>query len=173
METNNLIELGHCRKPHGIKGAFTLSLFNREDSILKNGSLVSIFPLSKESEVPEEGMNQEIKTISFGNKVICEFTSVKDRNFLETLIPFSVFYPRENFPSLDDGEIYLNDLIGMDVFNEAGDSIGSVDSLSSNGVQDILHIKGNQELDVLFIDKFIISIDLKERSIIINVPELI
>jgi ribosomal 30S subunit maturation factor RimM len=91
METNNLIELGHCRKPHGIKGAFTLSLFNREDSILKNGSLVSIFPLSKESEVPKEGMKQEIKTISFGNKVICEFTSVKDRNFLETLIPFSVF----------------------------------------------------------------------------------
>jgi ribosomal 30S subunit maturation factor RimM len=61
----------------------------------------------------------------------------------------------------------------MDVLNESGDFIGIVDSLSSNGVQDILHIKGEQELDVLFIDRFVISIDLKERSIVINVPELI
>ncbi|MCF8059870.1 MAG: ribosome maturation factor RimM [Bacteriovoracaceae bacterium] len=171
MDKKNFIELGHCRRPHGIKGAFTLSLFNRDESVLKKGSEVLIFPLSNESQVPVEGLKQKIKSISFGNKTICEFSSVEDRNLAEALIPFSLFYPREDFPKLKDGEFYLNDLLGMKVLSEDGELQGVVESLGTNGVQDILHISGEKELDVLLIDAFVQSIDFEKREIIINVPE--
>ncbi len=170
----DLIELGFCRKPHGIKGAFSFHLHNREDSVLKKGFKITLRPLAPESSLPKMGKVFEISSISFGNKIIASLKEVKDRNTVEAMLPFTIFAERSDFPETDDGEIYLSDLIGTQAYEENGDLVGEIVDLGFNGVQDILIIKGKEKkLEILFIDSFVLDIDMTNNRVIVRLPEYI
>lgn len=172
MKKEELVELGFCRKPHGVKGAFAFSLHNSQDSILKKGLKLWLKPLSDSSELSKDGQQVTIKSISFGNRVICFLEEVPDRNTVESWIPFSFFVERGAFPKEKDGEVYLSDLIGCQVFNEQGKQLGEVSSIGTNGVQDILQVDSEEGgFDVLLIDKFVLDIDVENKKVIINEPE--
>lgn len=171
MKKNDLVELGFCRKPHGVKGAFAFSLHNSKDSVLKKGQKIWVTPLSKESSLNPSGESATIKSISFGNKVICFLEEVLDRNTVEAWLPFSISMEREDFPA-EEGEIYLNDLMGLDVFNQQDVLLGVVSGIGSNGVQDIIQVKSEKGImDILLIDTFVIEIDLENKKIVVNEPE--
>ncbi len=167
-----LIELGFCRKPHGVKGAFSFHLHNSESSVLKKGFKIQLFPLSSDSTLSKEGEEFEISSISFGNKVIATLKGVDNRNRVEEMLPFSILADRSSFPETDEGEVYLSDLVGCQAIDEDGQVVGEVVDLGFNGVQDILVIQGKEEkIEVLFIDSFVLGIDVEKREIIIKVPE--
>ncbi len=167
-----LIELGFCRKPHGVKGAFSFHLYNNESSVLEKGFKIQLFPLSSDSTLSKEGEEFEISSISFGNKVIATLKGVDNRNRVEEILPFSILADRSSFPETDEGEIYLSDLVGCQAIDEDGQVVGEVVDLGFNGVQDILVIQGKEEkIEVLFIDSFVLGIDVEKREIIIKVPE--
>lgn len=171
-----LIELGFCRKPHGVKGAFSFHLHNNESSVLKKGFKITLKPLSQQSSVATDGEEFEIASISFGNKVIATLKGVDNRNLVEEMLPFSIFADRSSFPETDDGEIYLSDLVGLEAFDEEGQKVGHIVDLGYNGVQDILVIEGmenKERIEILFIDTFVLSIDIKEGKVIVRVPEYI
>ncbi|MCR9205987.1 MAG: ribosome maturation factor RimM [Halobacteriovoraceae bacterium] len=170
----NLIKLGECRKPHGIKGAFSFHLINKDSSVLKAGMNLSLKPLSSESSLKPEGESFEISSISFGNKTICYLKEVENRNRVEEILPFEIFVDRDGLPEVKEGEFYLSDLIGCLVFDESGAEVGKVVSLDTNGVQDILNIDGRDGvLEVLLVENFVKEIDIENEKIVISRPELI
>lgn len=170
----NLIKLGECRKPHGVKGAFSFHLYNRDSSILRKGSTLFLLPADSSSIVLKEGQEFSIQSISFGNKTICQLKEVSDRNLVESLIPFEIYIDRSFFPDLEEGEFYLSDLIGCKVQDNNKNELGVVESLGTNGVQDILNIRGKDEnFEILLIDNFVKEIDLENLIITIDMPELI
>ena len=66
----------------------------------------------------------------------------------------------------------MSDLVGCQAIDEDGQVVGEVVDLGFNGVQDILVIQGKEEkIEVLFIDSFVLGIDVEKREIIIKVPE--
>lgn len=163
---NNLIKLGYSNKAHGIKGAFLFVLEAGNDSILDDGFTIYL-------EKNGDYIKHQIKNIQYGNKVICYLEGIEDRNQVEGLIPFDIYASREDFPE-DDGEIYLSDLIGFDVYDEKGEHFGVVKNFSSNGPQDIISIKTPREyIELPFVDQFFPEIDVENKKIIINAPEFI
>lgn len=172
MKKEDLVELGFCRKPHGVKGAFAFNLHNPKESILKKGHKIWLTPLSKDSVISQQGQSATIKSISFGNKVICFLEEVPDRNTVESWIPFDISIERSAFPKEEEGEIFLNDLMDCEVFNNEDQLLGVVSGIGSNGVQDIIQVKGKEGLfEVLLVDAFIIDIDIENKKIVINEPE--
>lgn len=172
MEEKKKVELGFCHKVHGIKGAFTFTLYNTEDSVLKKGLNLFLTPKNNNSSLSKEGEVFKVDKVSFGNKVICYLSGVADRNRAEEIIPFTIEVERDSFPEASEDEVYLTDLIGFKVINESGDDVGQVTGITTNGVQDILEVKGKaQKLDILFIDQFVLNIDLVKRNITIRTPE--
>ena len=101
MEEKDLVELGSATKPHGIKGGFQFNLFNTVESVLKKNEVISIFPKSPASTIAKEGLEIKIENIHFGNKVICYLEDITDRNIVEEMLPFTIYYPREKFPEPD------------------------------------------------------------------------
>jgi 16S rRNA processing protein RimM len=173
-QKNKLIELGQCRKPHGVKGAFSFHLINQKDSTLSKGSRIMAFPLDKSSSVNSSGEEFIIDSISFGNKTIVTLKSIENRNQVEAMIPFSILIQRKDLPELEEDNYYLSDLIGLKVISDKGEAIGEVFEIGSNGVQDILRIKAKgQNIEVLLIEQFVKSIDWEEQKITIIVPELV
>lgn len=171
-KNDDFVKLGECRKPHGIKGGFLFHLYNSESSVLKKGAQVKLLPLNPESTINKNGQLIEIETIHFGNKTICYLKNIKSRNTVEAMIPFEIHFPRSLFPELDDSEVYVSDLVGLDVYNQAGDKIGKVDSYFDNGAQVCLKIlMENKKFELPFVEAFFPEVDLENKKIVMVEPE--
>jgi 16S rRNA processing protein RimM len=175
MEKDKLIKLGFVAHPHGLKGEAELRLLNTnyEESVLQDGLRVWIFPTFSKSKVKEFGEKWVIEKIRFGNKVICQFEGMKDRTHLESFIPFEIYLEREAFPEPEDDEVYLVDLIDMDVVNEEGVVVGKLESFSDNGMQYLFEVRLNQGEKIVlpYVDSFFPEIDLKNKKITMIMPE--
>ncbi len=166
--------MGFVANPHGIRGEAGVRLFNPENSILEDGMTVRLYPSSAKSKISPLGEEWKISKIRFGNKVICQFEGIRDRSHLETLTPFEIFLEREVFPEPEEDEVYLVDLIDMDVVDEGGVFIGKLESFSDNGMQYLLDVRVGQtgeKITLPFVDSFFPKIDMKKRQITIIMPE--
>lgn len=176
MKKEELIKLAYVAHPHGIKGEAEVRLVNDnpDESILDDEMKVYLFPSSPKSKISAAGEEWMIQKIRFGNKVICQFEGIKDRTHLESLIPFEIYLDRESFPDTDDGQVYLVDLIDMDVVNEEGEVIGKLESFSDNGMQYLFNVRVGPvgELVTLpYVDAFFPHIDMEKKQITMIMPE--
>lgn len=161
------IEFGTCKKPFGIKGAFSFHLFNIQESHLKNGSEILLMPLSKESSLNEMGETFKIKSINITTKVNCFLGDIKDRNIVEAMIPFSILYERSKLENLADDEFYYEDLLGCDVVDyDDGCEIGVVLDYYESGAQVIVQIQSSREtIELPFIKQFFPEFNLEKKII--------
>ncbi len=170
----NLIKLGGCRRPHGIKGGFLFYLFSGQETILKRGMEVTLVPENFASVLPREGQKHVISNLVFGAKIIAYLKEVSSRNQVEALIPFEILLPREDFPVLEESEFYLSDLLGLKVVDHrTKEEMGTVKGVSDNTVQTILEVRGKINIDLPFVDSFFPAVDLELKFIEIIVPEVI
>lgn len=173
MNKEDLIKLGFCAHPHGIKGEAEFRLINTEDSVLEDGLTVYLYPTNEKSQLSHYGEEWKISKIRFGNKVIANLEGIKDRTHLETIIPFEIFVPRDAFPEPEEGEVYLADLVGMQVNDPEGKIVGRLESFDDNGFQYLLNIRLDVGgiLTLPYVDAFFPAIDLEEKIITMIPPE--
>ncbi len=93
---------------------------------------------------------------------------IDDRDVAASLIGAEIHVARDELPEPEEGQYYWFDLIGLAVVNEEGVDLGRVDSLTSNGAQDVLVIKqGEVERLIPFVKGPIIkSVSLDEQRIV-------
>lgn len=174
MKKEDLIKLGFVSNPHGIRGEAEVRLFNTDDSVLEDGMTVMLYPSSAKSKISPGGEEWKINKIRFGNKVICQLDGIKDRTHLESLIPFEIYLDREAFPEPDSDEVYLVDLVDMDVVNEEGVVIGKLESFSDNGMQYLFDVRvgpTGEKITLPYVDAFFPKIDMEKRQITMIMPE--
>ena len=93
---------------------------------------------------------------------------IEDRDIAAALIGAEIEVSREEMPEPEDGLFYWADLVGTTVRNEQDVALGTVESLTSNGAQDILVLKdGETERMIPFVRGPIIkSVDLEQGLIV-------
>ncbi len=172
---SKLIKIADVFHPHGIKGEVELRLLNDnyDESILDEGMVVHIFPLSEKSTVSTNGEKWEILKLRFGNKVICQFKGVVDRTHLEKLLPFEIRVSRDDFPETEENEIYLVDLVDWDVISPAGDKLGHLEGFSDNGMQYLFEIRlsDGSKMTLPYVEAFFPKINAEEKTITMIMPE--
>lgn len=176
MKKEDLIKLAFVAHPHGIKGEAEIRLLNPnpEESILDDGMKVMLYPSSAKSKIHPYGEEWTISKIRFGNKVIATFEGIKDRTHLESLIPFEIYLDRESFPETDEDEVYLIDLVDMDIVNEEGEVIGKLESFSDNGMQYLFDVRVGPRGELItlpYVEAFFPKIDMEKRQITMIYPE--
>jgi 16S rRNA processing protein RimM len=107
--------------------------------------------------------------------VVARLVGVADRNAAEALKGAVVQISRKHFPSLSKDEYYWVDLIGMQVVNLQGESLGVVDSLMDNGAHPILrvHAPGEpeaalREMLIPFVDNFVKQVDMAAKTVTVD-----
>lgn len=175
MDKNSLVKLAFVAHPHGIKGEAEIRLLNPnpEESILDDEMKVWLFPTSAKSKISPAGEQWTIQKIRFGNKIICQFEGMKDRTHLESLIPFEIFLERDAFPETEDDEVYLVDLIDMNVVNVEGTLIGKLESFSDNGMQILFEVRmdSGEKITLPYVDSFFPEINMEKKEITMIMPE--
>lgn len=175
MEKENLIRLGFVSHPHGIRGEAELRLLNPnlDECVLEEGMEVTLFPSNEKSFLPKSGEKWIIEKLRFGNKVICQFKGVRDRTHLESLLPFDIYLDREQFPDPSEDEVYLVDLIDMEVVSPEGEHLGRLESFSDNGMQYLFEVrlKDGSKMTLPYVDAFFPRIDTENKKIVMVMPE--
>jgi 16S rRNA processing protein RimM len=75
------------------------------------------------------------------NTVVAKIADIDDRNLAEALRGARIFLPRSSFPSASTDEYYWVDLIGLDVVNREGVSLGAVRDLMNTGPHSVLCVE--------------------------------
>lgn len=73
--------------------------------------------------------------------VVAKIAGLDDRNGAEALRGARIFLPRSSFPSASKDEYYWVDLIGLNVVNREGLSLGTVRDLMTTGPHSVLCVE--------------------------------
>jgi len=76
--------------------------------------------------------------------------------------------PRSALPPAADGEYYWTDLVGLEVVNLVGETLGAVDSLMDNGAQSILVVRGERERLIPFVEAIVRRVDTGSKVIVVD-----
>ena len=136
-----LILVGVISAAHGIKGNVLIKSYTESaDNITK-------LPI-----IDKNNNSVQLKMIRATSKrdLVCTLTDCNDRNQAETLKGTKLYCPRENLPTPSDDEFYIEDLRGLKVLDESGESVGTVLEIANYGEGDIFEIKFNNDSSEMF-----------------------
>ena len=98
--------------------------------------------------------------------LIAKFPGCNDRTAAEKYKGLLVAVPRSSLPQQSEDEYYWSDLIGLEVVNLAGSSLGIVDNLMDTGANQVLCVRGKEgEVLIPFIASAIQQVSLAEKII--------
>jgi 16S rRNA processing protein RimM len=109
-------------------------------------------------------------TGGFGARII----GVTTREAAEALRGTSLFVDRNRLPSLPDDEFYHADLIGLEVLDTGGDTVGKVLAIHNHGAGDIIEISSARHKSALllpFTKAIVPNVDLSAGRLIVDLPE--
>jgi 16S rRNA processing protein RimM len=73
---------------------------------------------------------------------------------------------------LPEDVYYIDEIEGLNVFTESGELLGNVDYVMTTGGVDVYVIrKGNSELMLPAKKEFVLSVNIKEKKMIVKLPE--
>jgi 16S rRNA processing protein RimM len=131
----NLLELGRVIDAYGLKGWIKVNPSSSDSVLVK----LKTWWL----EQPEGNFRSVVvsKPRLHGSTVVALPLGFEDRNQAEALKGAKVWADRSGFPPPTTDEFYWVDLVGCDVFDPDGQSLGRVIGLQDHGAHPILEIQ--------------------------------
>lgn len=138
--------------PHGLKGDLKLQCFS--DSIETMLEYSRLFLVDIQGHLSPALQIQKCRLQ--GKTVVIKLEGIDDRNKAEELHGKGVLVRKEDLPALAEDEYYWYQLLHLPVTTAEGQKLGVIDSIFSNGAQDVMVVKdGNTELLVPIVDSII------------------
>jgi 16S rRNA processing protein RimM len=160
------IELGRVSRPHGLRGEIEVRLHWPESTALLEATRVVL-------SAPTGSVEQRVCRIRQARPtpkgVLLSLHEVADRTTAEQLRGWSVSLEREVLPPLEEGEYYLCDTVGADVFGPDGEHLGRVVDLRLYPSVDALLIAldsgGHAEQPL--VDHWVSEVDVAARRVVL------
>ncbi len=168
------IEVGRILDAWGVKGWFKILSYSADSEALFSSKCWFLMP-SEQGAKNFTGVGKlaikEAK-IHSGAVVACA-QAVDDRSAADKFRGARIFISRSSFPAAEKDEYYWVDLIGLDVVNREGESLGIVHELLSTGAQTVLVIDylldgKTQQRMIPFVAVYVDDVDLKARRILVD-----
>ncbi|MDR0300570.1 MAG: ribosome maturation factor RimM [Streptococcaceae bacterium] len=106
------------------------------------------------------------------NVWIVKFVGFDNINDVEKFKEYTLKISEENLGSLDEGEFYYHEIIGLEVF-EGTEKIGVISEILQPGANDVWVVKREGQRDLLlpYINSVILSVSVKEGRVNVEIPE--
>lgn len=163
--SDGFVVLGKVVDAYGLRGA--VKVFPFADDPVRWARLPCWWVGREGSDPATWQQTRLLKCKVQGGVLLAEFESVYDRNASEAMRGMLVGVPRQGMPPTDDDEYYWADLIGMQVVNTHGQSLGNVLGLIETSANDVLRVGGTDGVERLlpFVEAVVQEVDLSQRSI--------
>ncbi len=159
------VSVGKILNFHGIQGEAKVGFSKNQADFLKN--LKSAFIKTENEYKPFK-----ISSIRFNkNFALIKFQGI---NSINDLIPYKsclIFTERQTIrQTLNEDEFLIDELTGLDVFDQNGEIIGVAVGVSNNGINDFISVKSKSKNICLvpFVKALVPKVDIKNKKIIVN-----
>lgn len=164
------VVLGHITRPHGVHGAVIITPYtDNPDAILEGRNLELLSP---DGEVRRPVGSLKGKAAAQG--LIVKFKNITTREAALALKGWRVGLERVFLPEAGEDEVYLTDLIGLDLFTADGKKFGRVTNLMEAGAGLILVAVPDdgtgRELLAPFHESLVVELDLEARRLTLDLP---
>lgn len=161
-------EIGQIVNTSGLKGLVKANLFTDEMTKIEKFKKVLIEKNKKLTEY-------EIEEVKYHkNQVLIKFKGIDDIDKAETLRNCFIKVSREEEPELPEDTYYIVDLIGLDVYLDSGEKLGTLKEVFpvQSGNHDVYVIE-TEGKDILLpaIGDVIKEIDIKNKKMVVHLLE--
>ena len=160
------ILIGTVTKAHGMRGEVKILCFSGEPEQVSDYENVVLVD-RRAALSPVLAIK---KTRPQGKIAITLLESISDRNLSESIEGAGVLIHRADLPEIDEDEYYWHQLIGKSVVDTKGNLLGKIDSIFSNGAQDIMVLGKRQGHDVMIPIVAEIVLDTDGEQVVIDPP---
>lgn len=174
---DDLVVVGHVSGAYGINGWIRIAPYSSDADALLSAKTWWL-------DKPEMHDVAMLQAKVHGGDVVAQLMGVSGRDAAEALKGNVVSVRRSHFPALSDNEFYWVDLIGLQVENLRGESLGVVRDLMDYGAHPILKVSWADEAPlqdatpavksapaeclIPFVDQFVRTVDQAGRKITVD-----
>lgn len=164
------LEVGQIVNTFGIKGEVKVTPFT--DNINRFDDLKKVYVKTK-----KEDKLYKVENVRYHkNMVLLKLEGIDNLEQAELLKNAFLEIDREDAVPLKEGQFFIADLIGLEVYTDEGKLLGKVDDIYNTGANDIYVVKDELGKQILLpgIKEVIKQVDLESEKIIVHlIPGLI
>lgn len=162
-----MVVLGRLVAPYGVQGWLHLHPFGDDPASWKR---MPQWWLAREDGAAAEWNAAKLSGLRLhGGGWVAKLEGVDSRDAAEALTGWYFAAPREELPAPGNDEYYWTDLIGLQVFNEQGESLGAIESLIETGANNVLKLRdGEKERLIPFVQPVVKKVDVAARRITVD-----
>lgn len=168
--TPSYLLIGEILRPHGVAGELKMRVFTHHPEHLSKLKRVFL----SDSTDANNAIEYQLKSVRMNQDyALLRLIGINDRNEADLLRQLYVSVAIEDAVPLEEGEHYLFELIGMDIFTEAGVALGVLVEVLETGANDVYIVDGSEFGEVLIpvTEQTILSTDTASNRIIVRLPE--
>lgn len=160
----DFFRVGVIANTHGIRGE--VKIFPTTDDVKR-------FDYLKEAYIDagKEKIKVEVSNVRyFKNLVIAKFKGIDNINDIERYKGKDLLVTRENALPLEEGEYYLADIIGANVYTEDGILFGSLEDVIETGANLVYSVQHEgKEVLLPVIDDCVKEVNVEEKKVIVHI----
>lgn len=164
-----LVQVGFVFRPHGLDGELKVNPEYTDDPT-RFETLETVY-LGKS---PHRVTAHQIASVRYqetkrGTTVILGLDDVASRTDAEAVAKLNVFASEEDL-ELGDDEVFIQDLVGLEVVSEAGEPLGTVANYKEMPAQDVFVVRHDDHEETLIpaVEPFIVEIDVEEGRLVVR-----
>ena len=161
-ETSALIQLGFVGAPFGVRGWIKLrSHTDPPERLLEHRQLhIGQGTAWQSYRIEASGRS--------GGALTAKLAGIEDRDQAQALRGAQVCVPRSELPQRDDRDFYRADLIGCEVVNLDGASLGNVQHFIESPAQVLMVVRGTREFWIPAVPQHLRRVDLQARRVVVD-----
>ena len=163
------LKVGKIVNTHSLKGEVkVISSTDFEEQRFEKGTELLI---TRGNQVVKEVTVESYRT--HRNNLLVKFVGIDSIEEAEKLKNLQIKIDSENIGELEENEFYFHEIIGCEVFDENGKSLGEISEILTPGANDVWVIKSQNGKEILipYIEDVVKKIDVENKKIDIEVME--
>lgn len=163
------LKVGKIVNTHSLKGEVkVISSTDFEEQRFEKGTELLI---TRGNQVVKEVTVESYRTHK--NNLLVKFVGIDSIEEAEKLKNLQIKIDSENIGELEENEYYFHEIIGCEVFDENGKSLGEISEILTPGANDVWVIKSlnGKEILIPYIEDVVKKIDVENKKIDIEVME--
>tara|TARA_R110002033_G_scaffold122_2_gene1279 strand:+ start:3159 stop:3719 length:561 start_codon:yes stop_codon:yes gene_type:complete len=167
MKIEDCFYLGKIVRKYSFNGELLIKLDTDEPELYEN--LEAVFLDYKNTFIP---FFIESSQLHKSNLLRVQFEDVTTEADADSLIKSDVYLPLEFLPKLEGNKFYFHEVIGFTIEDKNYGLVGTITGVNDTTAQALFEIeKDGKEILIPVNDEFIVTVDRKKKTVIVNTPE--
>lgn len=166
--SNDTVVVGKITTTHGLKGTVkVLPMTEKKERFYDLTQIMAELADGKQKVLTIEGIR------SFKEGFLMDFKEIKDVNAAQKLRGAYLQIPRSQAMELEEGEYYIFEIIGAEVFTDEGERLGILENVIETGANDVYEVKTEDGKEILIpvIPDCVLEVNTEEKKVVVHLLE--